>query len=1409
MFSVMRFFRVFVSTSLLSLLALSLQSNLAAQSAPAPDAPFAGAPFTLTAAELKSASAGVPVTKDYPVQILYEEGIYRIGADRTLKYQYRLIYRIDAESAVTGWGQVSMQWDPWFENPSQIHARVLQPSGAFAELDQKTITDAPVKADDDETFSSQHVRRAPLPGMAVGSIVEETENLDEKTPYFANGALYRFGFRENVPVGRERLIVELPSSMPYKDLIHEFSGLSISRTDTSMNDADGTHRMVYEATGIPAEHDSDIDLATNTPATPMVEFATGLSWGAVASAYAALSDPETVTAEAQAILPKDLPATRIGKIQAIVKQLHHEVRYTGVEFGAARLTPQRPSEVIQRHYGDCKDKATLLVAMLRAVGIKADLALLSTGPGRDVDASLPGINRFNHAIVYLPAADGAAALWIDATAEYFAVGSVPFGDQGRNALVVSPQTTGLTRTPDPRPEDSVLLETRTFKLAEFGPSQVEEVSETHGYIDAAYRSDYGGEVTPKIHENMENYVKNAYLAKKLTKLEHGDSADFDHGFKLTLVAEGAKRGNSSLIDAAVVIFPTTTVNSLPKWFSTAPPVPGPDMSAEAKHELDLAEKSRPASFTFRPYVYEQRTRILIPAGFTLHALPADKTTQLGTATLTETYSAAEPGVVNVTFRFNTGSGTLTAEQALALRTASLELHKRDYVGIFFDQSGVKALTAGHIREGLEIDRNLIAAAPSNALHHLHLSRALLEAGIGSAAQAEAKRATELAPALSAAFANLGWTLEHSALGERFGKGFDLPGAIAALKKAIELDPEDNSPRFDLAILYEFNARGIRYVADADLPSAIHGYKDLIELNKGKGDDVIAQYRENLLYALLYARQYAELDKMLSTLPSTNGHRAMAITSVAAQKGAAAGIAEADRGNSATTERNKNLRLAGTQLANLHLYDLAAEVIGAGMEGGDNAAAAARQIELYKGLKPVSLEPLPATNPAAPVRLGVVGMLVGTITHDQMMSATSRHAYSSPESMERDVQKGMAGIGFMRRLAEKSEMTESVMLDLIAGNTTFSAKGDDEHGWAVLAQIPGADPDHTFVVKEDGLYRIAAGDKDSADDNTEAGNEVLWALQHGKPELAKALLDWKRDLTHRQGGDDPFEGPVLPRFWTIGSTKPGADSPEAMRLAGISLLAASMDAKPYLAEIAADREKASGQRQTDLDLLLAFAAMSSEQPAIGLPAAKRLMEQEPDSVVAMNLAGQDYELQNDAASWQAMLAPRLKKKPDDRDLLAAQIRAYELAHDFKAAQATAQKVLDSGKATIGDYNNYAWIGLFHDDLGDDITKAAQQAVQMGKNSGFAELHTLACVYAAQGKTTEARQVLDEAMYAGNMAEPNSAVWYALGLIYEQYGAKTAALEAYRHVQAHEFDDHTYIGSSSTYVLAQDRIRELTK
>jgi tetratricopeptide (TPR) repeat protein len=1351
----------------------------------------------MSAADLKGMSAAVPANSEYGTQILYEERSYRFAADGTLSYVYRLIFRVDSADAVQGWAEASTTYDPWYEKQAQIRARVLQADGRFVELDPKTVTDAPVKGDDEETFSSSHERRAPLPGMAVGAIVEEEDTVEEKIPSFAKGGLYRVRFSENVPVERQRVVVELPSSTPFKDSIRLLPGLAVERSE-----ADGRRRVVYEATKLAAHHDADIDLATNEPVRPMVEFATGASWAAIVAGYAEMSEKQASSTEVAAVLPKDLPAERAARIRAIVKQLHHEVRYTGVEFGAARLTPQMPAEVLKRHYGDCKDKATLLVAMLRAAGIKADLALLDTGVGQDVDPGLPGISQFDHAIVYVPAgAAGEAALWIDATAEYSEVGSLPYEDEGRRALVIAAETTGLTLTPEPKPEDSVLIETRTFKLSEYGPAAVEEASETHGFIDSTYRSLYGGPETPKIHEQMETYAKNTYLAKKLVRYEHGDSADFDHPFHLTLEAAQALRGNTSMLDAVVVVFPVTTAQSLPKWFFQQPP--GPNLSELEKHELAVGEQSRPASFAVRPYVYEMRVRVLVPPGFQLRALPADKTTPLGPATLTESYSAKEPGVVNATFRFNSGPSKLTAEQALAMRTAALELGKRDYVGLFFDQMGAKEMTAGHVRAALEIDRKLIADAPTDAMHHLQLARVLLDAKIGEEAHAEARRGTELAPKLAAGYETLGWTLEHDALGERFGTGYDRAGAIAAFQKAIALDPDDNDPQFDMAVLYEFDRNGERYAQDADLPAAIKSYKALIELNKAKGDQAVAQYRENMLYALLYARQFSELDAMIASLASSNGHRSLAIASAAAQHGAAAGIAQADKGNTASTDRNQNLRTAATMLANLHLYSEAADVMSAGIQGGGDAAAGARQIELYRGLKTASLKPLPASDPAAVIHEAYIGMLGGTLTLDEMMHMVSEHAYTSRASMERDTKKGLASVGFMRRVAAKSDMTPSVLLDLIAGNTTFTAKGDDEKGWDVVALTPGSEPDHTFVVKENGAYRMVGDKKDVVP----VGNEVMWALEHGKPAEAKTLLDWMRDLTKKQGSEDPFEGPLLPRFWTIGSTKPGADSPAAMRLSAFALLAGSMDAKPYLAEIAAAREKASGQRQTDLDLLLAVAAMDAEDPDAGMPAAKRLLEQEPDSVIALGLVGKGYALRNDTAGWQAMLAPMLAKKPTDKDLLTAQVGAYELAHDFATAQKVQQKVLDSGKATANDYNSYAWLGLFHQDLGEDITKAAQQSAEMGKNSGFAELHTLACVYAAQGRTSEAWQVLQQAMYAGNMGEPNSAVWYALGLIYEQYGAKSAALDAYKRVEAHEFDDHTYINATATYVLAQDRIKAL--
>jgi tetratricopeptide (TPR) repeat protein len=1387
---------------LVSVFALSLSASLlAARTSPAQTLP--DEPLQASADQLRTLSSAIPVDTAYPTQILLEEATYRIADDGAISYRHRLLYRVDSSIGVDNWSEVSMQWDPWFENPAVLQARVLEPSGSFAELDPKTITDAPVKADDSETFSSEHVRRAPLPGVSIGAIVEEVVTVDEKTPYFAAGSLYRFRFSSGVPAARVRVIVDAPSALPYKDLILDLPNLSIQRTESA-----GRRHIVYEQTSVAAAQNSDIDLSTNAPGYPMVEFATGASWKAINDAYAKMADPQMVPSETQAILPTDLPTDRMERIRAIVSKLHEEVRYTGVEFGAAKLTPQRPSEVIQRHYGDCKDKATLLVAMLRQAGIPANIALLSTGPGINVDPALPGMTQFNHAIVYVPAQDKAKPVWIDATAEFFQPGVLPFDDDGRNALVISPDTTALTRTPDPSPADSTVTETRTFTLAEFGPSSVVESSETHGIIDANYRANYGGN-DPRIRESLDNYAKTAYYAKGLTNYTHGDAHDLSKPFTLTLNVKDAHRGVTVMEEALVAVFPNIVFDSLPQWFKTTPPVVGPNTTDDARHEMQLASAARAKTYTMRPFIDERRYRILIPDGFALRTLPPNKTTQLGPATLTETYAIESPHAVTATLHLDTGSGNLTADDAIAMRSAVLEFDKRDYVGIYFDQTAAKAFAEGHVRTALDTDRALITAHPEEALHHVRLARLLLEAGIGDLAHAEALKATQLDPKSSTAFYTYGWTLEHDSLGVRFGKGYDRPGAIAALKKAIELDADDNDPRFDLAILDENDTHGIRYAPDADLPAAIAVYRDLLTQNKDKDASALTQYQNNLLFALFFNKQFSEVDTLLATTPASNTHSAVAIATAVAQHGVPAGIAAADKGNVEANDRNSNLRTAGTMLAQLRMYTEASAILQAGIGGGDDAPTTARQIEMYKNLKPATLKPLPATDPAQPVQTITFGMMAGTLTPAAAEAALAHHAYSSPAALQRDVDRNIANTGFLSVVARKSDVTEPVLLDLIAGNMTYTATGDDATGHPVVVTTPGSEDNHFFVVREDGAYRMVASSDNDTSGNVPVGNYALYLLSQKNDKSAKALLDWKRDLTHRQGNDDPFYGPLLPRFWTVDSSKPGADSPEAMRLAAISLLAGSMDAKPFLAELVAEREKASGQRQTDMDILIAVAADGAEQPDIALAAAKRLLDQEPDSLTALRLAGEAYAFQNDAKGWLAMLAPRLARKPKDHDLLSEQARAYQTAKDYSAARTAEQGVLDSGKANDNDYNTFAWLGLFDNHTGDAELKAAQQSNMLSKNGSFADLHTLACIYATEGHITEARQVLDQAMYAGSEPEPNSAVWYALGLIYEQYGATDAALAAYNKVQAHELDDHTYIDPASTWLLAQDRIHALAK
>jgi transglutaminase-like putative cysteine protease len=410
------------------------------------------------------------------------------------------------------------------------------------------MTDAPAQDEQSNIYSDRRVIRGPLPAVAPGSVVEQEIVVRENTLYFRAGIVGRYFFgRVSVPVRHSRFAIEAPSSVPLHYVMQLLPDLQPQKTES-----DGRVRIVFERGAIDSLEIADSYLPADMPAYPSVAFSTGTSWQLVAGDYAAIVESKIKSGDVKVVVEKLTRGkqSQLEKVQAISGYLDKEIRYTGVEFADAEIVPHSPNETLVRKYGDCKDKSTLLVAMLRAAGVPAYWALLNAGGRMDVPGDLPGMGFFDHAIVYVP---GSPDLWIDATDEFARLGQLPTSDQGRLALVVRPETNALIRTPQASSQDNLLAEFREVHLAEYGPARIIERTQPHGSSESSYRRSYADKQSKTTQDNMTSYVKTQYLAEKLDKLDRSDPDDLSHQFELVLESNRAKPGFTDLEIAVTAI----------------------------------------------------------------------------------------------------------------------------------------------------------------------------------------------------------------------------------------------------------------------------------------------------------------------------------------------------------------------------------------------------------------------------------------------------------------------------------------------------------------------------------------------------------------------------------------------------------------------------------------------------------------------------------------------------------------------------------------------------------------------------------------------------------------------------------------------------------------------------------------
>lgn len=1355
-------------------LSLLLLASLPLSASEPWDAPFSADPKALVdAAQAVSAD-------DAGVVVLLDEARYTFDESGRSTLAQHVVYRVANESGVEHWSTVEALWAPWYQEKPEIKARVISKDGSVHEFDARALTETPAPEESLDIFSDNRVLRAPLPAVAVGAVVEQLITYKDKSPMVDAGTSGRFFFGRGVPVHRARLVLDAPSSLTLR-VVNRTSPVVDPKKET----VDGRQRTTYEVSDIKAIDWMEFNLPFDQSGRPYTAFSTGKSWADVAKRYSEIVDKQ-IAGSSPTLAPLVKAASvasskRADVVAAILAAIQKDVRYAGVEVGEGSVIPRPPQDVLSHKYGDCKDKATLLVAMLREAGISAHVALLRAGDDLDVSNELPGFGDFNHAIVVV---DGDKPLWVDPTDEFARAGELPMMDQGRHALIASGKTTQLVETPTVESTFNHIVETRVFNLVEEGKAAVSETTESSGADDAWARRFYAQSDRKRYRDAMEKYVQGHYMAKELKDIKAGDPHDLSKPFSLELDVAEAGRGPTEGGEAVVAVFPIALADNLPwalkQW----------DDDEESGEKPRRKTHIRQNDFVFSlPYTKEWRYRIVPPAGFAARPLPPNETTKLGTATLMREYKLQPDGVVLANLKFNSGKRRITAAEFEMTRKAIHDLGEQKPVLIGFDAAGEAKLNAGDIGGALAEFRKLADQHAKEARHRTDVARALLAGGMGDAARAEIKKAIEVEPGYARGYYVQGVILEHDLFGRRFRKGFDLAGAVAALRKSKELAPKEVATRAELAKLLEIGEDGSLFGRGSNLPGAIEEYKSIakeLDEQRLEGD---------LLLALAHAGRFEEMRQTAKNAKEVDQRDLATVVAAAALDGTPAAMQALNALDQA--QRKKMIAAAGGTLATLRYYTQAADLLDQAAQNSAKAAELRAQVDLLRKAKKTDPKTMSDADPKGVVQKMFAEVFLGNDVREVGKYFASDLQpvllYDAP-----DENQPVATLAAMHVNLASDDTPLPFVIDMTFAGLQLQQDGDDAAGYRVRLRNAGAESTESmYVIKEGNSYRVSGYSRLPE----MIGWRALRFAAAGDVEKARRWLNWEREDVTAGNGDDPLAGMPFAKLWPKAKQSATADE---IRVAAAALMLRKpfvSDALPILIEA---REKASGDQQVFIDSALSVAYAGSHQWKELEPVARRLLAAKPDSLFAFATLASALAEAGRTDEAMKLANDRLQKLPNDSDAMRVLAQTAMRAGDYRVSGDWYRKLIDAATANSGDYNNAAWNALF---LGKDLDKAledARRATALPGGSTPSALHTLATLYAETGKTLEAREALLKSMDDAGRDDPAPHDWYVLGRIAEDYGATDAAIAAYKRV---EKPVETLNGS--TYVLAQKRLSGLKR
>jgi tetratricopeptide (TPR) repeat protein len=403
----------------------------------------------------KPAGAGIDYAGE-SVVIERLDKVYEMAADGTGSQLTTVVARVQSDAALRQLGVLNIGYASSSERVEIVYARARQKDGTVLETPVTQAIDMPNPVTTQAPFYSDLKQmQLPVRSLKVGDTLE----WQAKVVRTKAEAVGQFWGQESFPTDGIVLEESVELRVPKDKFVNVWSptikpvetmvgGQKVFRwTNSQLKPTVGKEADAEKESKKKLVWTADQELDAAEGKLPTIAWTSFASWEAVGAWYRTLEgqrmepDAEIKAKVAEVVAGK---TTEEEKVRAVYGYVATQIRYIGVAFGVGRYQPHQASDVLQNQYGDCKDKHTLLAAMLEALGLHPDAVLI--GAGVRFNEAVPSPASFNHLITRVSV--GGQPVWLDATTEVAPYRMLSYVIRDKNGLVV-PETGAakIERTP--------------------------------------------------------------------------------------------------------------------------------------------------------------------------------------------------------------------------------------------------------------------------------------------------------------------------------------------------------------------------------------------------------------------------------------------------------------------------------------------------------------------------------------------------------------------------------------------------------------------------------------------------------------------------------------------------------------------------------------------------------------------------------------------------------------------------------------------------------------------------------------------------------------------------------------------------------------------------------------------------